>query len=161
MMQTNETREYVGEYLLRLTKTTVKNEINLQHLFKNLDFWGHIQRKEKFLGDEYLGLLFNFQNLNINDFKIFNKDELYAYIDTYMQEDVNDLGIEELNIISLFIQKAKFAMNDNVDYFVLNKIWFDSNSVKIFQREYFCYPMYIFIIWFVGSNIFTCELSWD
>lgn len=185
-----EDRVYVDYYLIRTTQCKLSTYLNLENLLKECIFWKLIQRKEKKLDIECLGLLFNFKNIKASDFKKFDKVELMNYIKNFILNGVDlDVSIfnfknEKVNFDSVDnliefcknnteqekqkIQKLKewflnFKNNlkDADEYFVLNKDWFSLDDYRIFEIEYLAYPVYIFIIFFIENNVFTCELSWD
>lgn len=185
-----ENRLHSNEYLIRTTQSLSNRNFDLEALLKQQDFWELIQRKEKLKDDECLGLLFNFNNINIDDFKEFSQNELIEYIEKELLDTLNleisvyeikdkkinfhnlDDFIEycknniepikpEINEITKLFLNFKNTLTQADKYYLLNKDWFKFDSNKVFEIEYLSYSIYIFIIWIIKNNIFTCELSWD
>ena len=185
-----EKRLYSNEYLIRTTQSLSDMNFDLEALLKQQDFWKLIQRKEKLKDDKCLGLLFNFNNINIDDFKKFSQNELIEYIEKKLLDALNlDISVykitdkkinfhnlddlieycknnieptkPEINEIKEFFLNFKNTLTQADKYYLLNKDWFKFDSSKVFEIEYLSYSIYIFIIWIVKNNIFTCELSWD
>lgn len=186
----NENRIYFDDYLVRITQCELNNHLDLKNLLNKRDFWKIIQKKEKILDSEYLGLLFNFENIKVEDFKKFNKTELLNYVENFILSGVNlDISVfdlknkkvnfdnaddliefcknnseekrQEIKKLKGWFTNFKYSLSEADKYFLLNKEWFELGDYRVFEREFFCYPVYVFIIWFIKNSVFTCELSWD
>lgn len=101
----------------------------------------------------YLRQAFVIDEINIEDFKKFDKSETKKFLIDFLNEP--DWG-EDRNEFAKLLDKYLEIHNQlpDANFYVINKDWFDKDSKKVLEPENWIYTFY-FIIIYIENNLQT------
>lgn len=108
----------------------------------------------------YLKGLFVGNQLSLDDFRFMPNDSILYYLDGF-SESTEEWG-EDRPVFKGLLKKLSDSLDKNVEgTYLINKEWFDENSLKVRPHEHSIYDFYLIIVWQYGSILNICEWSAD
>jgi hypothetical protein len=118
-------------------------------------------KKNRGENDRFLKHAFNADALDIEDFKILKKDELFNFFDNYSRE--GSWGDDRADFLIIKKKLNDLIEKETTDHFYLiSKEWFDKGS-KLLNDNSDIYLYYFLIIWLDSDKkvVNICELNYD
>jgi hypothetical protein len=119
-------------------------------------------KKNKNNPDFYLRQLFDNEKISSFDFQRLDINGLIDFFDNYANH--NDGGEDQEDFLKVYADfKTKLSVNKSVDYFLLSKDSFNSDSEKIRNPEGWIYIYYFLVIWVdrQEKKLLICEWNYD
>ncbi len=106
------------------------------------------ERIKNHTGDiPFLRQAFEIDFVEINDFKLYSKNEFIQFLNDYAeQDDWGDTdGNDFVKLKDRFLEILKTVQPNN--FYLISKEWFDQNDKRLQQEESWIYLYYFLIIW--------------
>jgi hypothetical protein len=168
MIKTNQHTEADASMSMTFNHFSIDVNFNMRKdsFFASLDSSirpSHVKEgfgESEIIKEGYLKGLFVGDQLSLDDFRFMPNDSILYYLDGF-SESAEEWG-EDRQVFKGLLKKLSVNLHNNVEgTYLINKEWFNEDSLKVRPHEHSIYDFYLILVWQYGPTLNICEWSAD